>query len=45
MKLLLVIILILLAFELGAFCAMKIQLDKIKKDVEKIKERTFPEEE
>ncbi len=37
MKLLLVIILILLAFELGAFCAMKIQLDKIKIDLEKIR--------
>lgn len=37
MKTLLVIILILVAFELGAFCAMKIQLDRIKKDVEKLK--------
>ena len=37
MKLMFAIILILLAFELGAFCAMKIQLDKIKIDIEKIK--------
>jgi len=37
MKLLLAIILILLAFELGAFCAMKIQLDKITRDLKKIR--------
>lgn len=37
MKLLFAIILILLAFELGALCAMKIQLDKIKIDLDKIK--------
>lgn len=37
MKVLLIIILILLTFELCAFCAMKIQLDKIKKDIEKLK--------
>lgn len=41
MKILLVIILILLAFELGALCAMKIQLDKIKEGIEKLKTGGF----
>ena len=36
MKTTLIIILILLAFQLGAICVMKIQLDKIKKIIKRI---------